>query len=93
MFKTFLQIAAATVTVVATPAFAETEHRSFERDGVDYTYTAKTNGNIRIVDGTAYAGRVPFRLYVRANSVTGTFNGKPVDFKLPKGTAFAVADK
>lgn len=79
MIKTILATAAA--VLVATPVFAaEPESGSFTYQGVKYDYTAEQKGDVKILKGSAFAGREPFELKVTKRSVTGRFNGRPVSF-------------
>lgn len=84
MFKKTL--IAATLIVAATPALAlaaNDDAGTFTHKGVDYAYTTtEQKDGDRIVRGTAYAGTVPFELHIHKKTVTGTFNDKPVEFKL-----------
>jgi len=79
MIKTVL--AAAAAVLIATPVFAaEPENGSFTYQGVKYDYTAEQQGEVKVLKGSAYAGKVPFELKVTKRSVTGRFNGRPVSF-------------
>jgi hypothetical protein len=79
MIKTVL--AAAAAVLIATPVFAaEPETGSFTYQGVKYDYTAEQQGEVKVLKGSAYAGKVPFELKVTKRSVTGRFNGRPVSF-------------
>lgn len=79
--RTFLS--AAVLTLASTAALAEKpETRTFERDGVTYTYTAtEVDGKI-VLRGTAEGG-APFRLVVNKNKVRGTVGSKYVTFVRP----------
>ena len=37
-------------------------------------------GDVKVLKGSAYAGKVPFELKVTKRTVTGRFNGRPVTF-------------
>ncbi|WP_226016872.1 hypothetical protein [Novosphingobium sp. FKTRR1] len=80
MIKTILAATALTVAAAA-PAIAA-EDGSFNHKGVAYNYTTEDKAGEKIVRGTAYAGKVPFELHIKKKSVTGTFNNKPVEFRL-----------
>ena len=45
-----------------------------------YDYTAEQQGDVKVLKGSAYAGKVPFELKVTKRTVTGRFNGRPVTF-------------
>lgn len=78
MFKTI--IAAGTAALVAIPAVAQaSDAREFSHEGVNYTYTTATKGDVTVIDGRTSAG-VPFRLYVRGERVSGTYNNRSVSF-------------
>lgn len=78
MFKTVLTAAVATLAVA--PAMAQAgEVRQFSQDGVNYVYTTEHKGEVTVINGRTSAG-APFRLYVKAQHVTGTFNNHPVNF-------------
>ena len=40
---------------------AEPETGSFTYQGVKYDYTAEQQGEVKVLKGSAYAGKVPFR--------------------------------
>ena len=77
MFKTFF--AAAALLAVPTAAIAD---ESFIYQGVNYTYTVETKGDLRILRGSADQGARPFVLKVSKSDVSGTFNGNQVEFSL-----------
>ncbi|MCT2398036.1 hypothetical protein [Novosphingobium mangrovi (ex Huang et al. 2023)] len=78
MFKTVFVAAAATLAVV--PAVAQaSEAREFSHEGVDYTYTTRQKGNVTLITGHTSTGE-PFRLYVKGERVTGTYNNRSVSF-------------
>ncbi|TYC85052.1 hypothetical protein [Novosphingobium sp. BW1] len=78
MFKTIFTAAA--VAAVALPAAAQaSEARNFSHEGVDYDYTSQQKGKITVIEGKA-EGRVPFRLYVKGDRVTGMYNNRYVSF-------------
>ena len=78
MFKTIL--AATAVSLVAVPAAAQaSEARQFSHEGVNYTYTTTQKGKVTVINGHTSAG-VPFRLFVKDEHVTGTYNNRPVSF-------------
>ncbi|MDF8333966.1 hypothetical protein [Novosphingobium cyanobacteriorum] len=76
--------AAAAVAFLAAPAAfaAEAEDGAFAHKGVQYSYTTEEAAGEKVIRGTAYAGKVPFELHVRKKTVTGTFNNRPVEFRL-----------
>jgi hypothetical protein len=76
MFKTIF--AAAALFAIPTVASAEAAPKqSFSYEGVDYSYTVETKGDVRILKGTAEKGAVPFELRVAKGNVTGTINYTP----------------
>ncbi|GAM05397.1 MULTISPECIES: hypothetical protein [Novosphingobium] len=78
MFKSIFTAAA--VAAVALPAAAQaSEARNFSHEGVDYAYTSQQKGKITVIEGKA-EGRVPFRLYVKGDRVTGMYNNRYVSF-------------
>lgn len=72
---TFLTVAA------AAPAFAEPVERSFEHDGVTYTYTEDVRADRTILEGRAMPGS-RFRLVVRNGRVSGYSGLTRVNFEL-----------
>lgn len=84
MFNSSFAITAAALLLaapaVATAAEAEGETGSFTYQGVKYNYTAEQQGDVKVLKGSAYAGKVPFELRVTKRAVTGRFNGRPVSF-------------
>lgn len=78
MFKTVLAAAAATLAIAPAVAHAS-EARQFSHEGVNYTYTTSQKGEVTVIDGRASTGE-PFRLYVKGQHVTGTFNNQSVSF-------------
>lgn len=82
MINLFSKAAVAAFSLIATAGFANAEPHKFVHDGVDYSYTTQMRGDEQLVIGTAYAGKVPFELYIRKSKVTGSFNSKPIDFKV-----------
>lgn len=78
MFKSIFATVA--VAAIALPAAAQaSEARNFSHEGVDYAYTSEQKGSVTVIEGTA-EGRVPFRLYVKGNRVTGMYNNRYVSF-------------
>ncbi|MEJ2456649.1 MAG: hypothetical protein P8Y58_00300 [Novosphingobium sp.] len=78
MFKTICATAA--VSLLSVPAVAQaSEARQFSHEGVDYTYTTAQKGKVTVIDGRTASG-VPFRLFVKGERVTGTYNDRPVNF-------------
>lgn len=78
MFKFVLATAAAALTIV--PAVAQAgEAREFSHEGVNYAYTTEQKGKVTVINGTTSAGE-PFRLYVKGERVTGTYNDHYVSF-------------
>jgi hypothetical protein len=83
MFNSSFAITAALLLAVpATASAAEPETGSFMYEGVKYEYTAEQQGAVKVLKGSAYAGKVPFELRVNKRSVTGRFNGRPVSFDI-----------
>lgn len=82
MFNSSFAITAAALLLAAPAAAsaAEGETGSFTYQGVKYDYTAEQQGEVKVLKGSAYAGKVPFELKVTKRSVTGRFNGRPVSF-------------
>lgn len=74
--------AAAAVAFLAAPAAFAAEDGAFAHKGVQYSYTTEDTAGEKVIRGTAYAGKVPFELHVRKKTVTGTFNNRPVEFRL-----------
>lgn len=78
MFKTVF--ATATIAMAVVPAIAQAdEARNFSHEGVDYAYTTEQKGNVTVIEGKA-SGNVPFRLYVKGDHISGTFNNRYVSF-------------
>ncbi len=78
MFK--MLFATAAIATVALPAVAQAdEARNFSHEGVDYAYTSEKKGDVTVIEGKA-EGRVPFRLYVKGDRVTGMYNNRYVSF-------------
>lgn len=78
-----LLFAAAGVSIAfAAPAYAQDGKTSFNRDGVDYSYTTKKVGEITVIEGRTSPGG-PFRLEVRDGRVRGTVNSQSVSFAVP----------
>lgn len=92
-FTAAATFAAVATVAVSAPAFAQADAatQSFVRNGVEYTYTMENKGNAQILSGTANHGTHPFRLIVRDNLVTGTFDNQPVRFKIDKAKVQALA--
>lgn len=61
------------------PAAAQAKE-TFSRNGVDYTYEVSQVKDRKIITGTA--DRVPFRLVVRGQRVSGEYGSSPVSFSL-----------
>lgn len=78
MFKTILATAATALMVVPAAAQAS-DTREFSHEGVNYAYTTAQKGKVTVIDGTTSAG-VPFRLYVKGDRVSGTYNSRYVSF-------------
>lgn len=78
MFKTILAIAATTLTIA--PAVAQaSEARQFSHEGVNYAYTTEQKGDVTVINGRTSSGE-PFRLFVKGERVTGSFNNHSVSF-------------
>jgi hypothetical protein len=78
MFKTVFVAAAATLAMA--PAVAQaSDARQFSHEGVNYTYTSSQKGDVTLITGHSSAGE-PFRLYVKGERVTGTYNNRSVNF-------------
>ena len=90
-----LLVAVAGLSMLPAVAYADEAPTTFTNDGVPYSYTVETRGNVRILRGSAFDGREPFELEVSKREVTGTFDGKAVEFPLRDGhdAAQAVASR
>jgi hypothetical protein len=78
MFKTVFATAA--LSLLAVPAVAQAnDAREFSHEGVNYAYTTQQKGKVTVIDGNTSAG-VPFRLYVKGDRVSGTYNSRYVSF-------------
>ncbi|MET3712943.1 hypothetical protein SAMN03159338_3370 [Sphingomonas sp. NFR04] len=88
-------IALAATLFAAAPAFAadNADARSFTRDGVTYTYTSTTKGDVQVLEGVAKPGNQNFRLVVRNGWVDGNAAGTRVSFRVPKVTKVQVASR
>lgn len=81
MTKSILAFSAAALLALPTVAFAdEAAKDSFTYQGVDYSYTTKTEGNVLVLHGASDKGRVPFVLRISKTAVTGTFGSEAVSF-------------
>lgn len=76
--------AATAALFIATPAFAAEQERSFTRDGVTYTYTSTTKGDVQVLEGNVAQTGETFRLVVHKGWVTGKAAGAHVSFRVPK---------
>lgn len=75
MIKTILAAA-----LVLSPAAALAgEHGEFVHEGTNYVYTTKQKGEATVIEGRSSRGE-PFRLLVRGDRVTGTYNNHAVRF-------------
>ncbi|WP_260926893.1 hypothetical protein [Novosphingobium sp. 9] len=92
-FKYAAAVAALAGAAIGTSAFAQGDaaKQSFVRNGVEYTYTVEAEGEGQVLRGSANHGAEPFRLFVRDDVVTGTFDNHPVRFKLEQVKAAALA--
>ncbi len=84
MFNSSFAITAAAIllAVPAAASAAEPDAGTFTYEGVKYDYTAAQDGDVKVLKGSAYAGKVPFELRVNKRTVTGRFNGRPVSFNV-----------
>lgn len=80
--------AAAAMVVFAAPAHAS--EREFVKDGVTYTYTSATQGDVRVLKGYTSDGS-EFKLTVREGKVRGRVDGRYVSFTTPDTQPVAVA--
>lgn len=80
MIKFFATAAIAFLAAPVVAIAAEADAGSFTYKGVKYDYTAEQQGEVKVLKGSAYAGKVPFELRVSKRAVTGNFNGRPVSF-------------
>lgn len=70
----------AATALLALPAVAQAdEARQFSHEGVNYSYTAQQKGQSTVISGNTSAG-VPFRLVLKGDRVSGTFNDHYVSF-------------
>ena len=81
MFKTLIA-AAALFAIPAVASAEEAPKASFSYNGVTYSYTTETKGDLRVLRGTADQGRQDFVLRVSKYGVTCNFGSQPVDFSL-----------
>lgn len=90
MFK--IVLTAAVATLAAFPAMAQAgDVIQFSHDGVNYTYTARKQGEATILNGHASTG-APFHLVVKGERVSGTYNHRNVNFRRAQtGVADALA--
>ena len=79
--KTSKTFALGTAALLLLPAAAHAGDHTFERDGVSYAFTKSVENGKTVITGKA-DNRVPFRLVVRGQRVTGQYNGTPVEFSL-----------
>ena len=76
MLKTVFTVAA----LLAAPAVAQAnEAREFSHEGVNYAYTTEQKGKATVISGNSSSG-VPFRLVVKGDRVSGTYNSRYVSF-------------
>lgn len=73
-------IAAAALTLAASPALANENERSFTRDGITYTYTSTKVKDALVLEGTAEPMGGKFRFVVRDGKVTGYAGNAKVAF-------------
>lgn len=78
--------AATAALLFTTPAFANEQPRSFTRDGVTYTYTSTTKGDVQVLKGVVTTTGESFHLVVRKGWVTGNAAGANVSFRVPKAS-------
>ncbi|EIZ78237.1 hypothetical protein WSK_3212 [Novosphingobium sp. Rr 2-17] len=70
----------AATALLAVPAVAQAnEAREFSHEGVNYSYTAEQKGKATVISGNTSAG-VPFRLVLKGQRVSGTYNDRYVSF-------------
>ena len=79
--KKFLLPILTLLTVLPAAAHAE-EARRFEHEGRIYSYTIKTVGERRIIDGVDEASGKRFSLRVGTHKVRGTVGSQQVEFSL-----------
>lgn len=78
MLKTVF--AAAALSLALAPVAAQADPtRNFSHEGVDYAFKAEQKGDVTVIEGNA-SGQVPFRLYVKGNRITGTYNNRNISF-------------
>lgn len=73
-------LAAAALSLVAAPAMARDDTRTFTRDGITYTYTSTKVDDTLVLEGSAAPLGGRFRLVVRDGKVTGYAGGVRVVF-------------
>ncbi|SFG15549.1 hypothetical protein SAMN05518801_108143 [Novosphingobium sp. CF614] len=78
MFKSIFGTVAATLAILPAVAHAGEAHE-FSHEGVNYAYTAEQKDGVTVIKGRTSAGE-PFRLAVKGNRVTGTFDDHYVSF-------------
>lgn len=84
---------------LSTPARADDAARSFQHDGVTYTYTITERGSTTVLRGVAERGasETPFNLRVRGSRVRGQVGLSDVSFALsdvePLVARMALADR
>ena len=75
MIKTIL-----IATLALTPAVAAaSESAEFTHEGTNYAYTTEKRGDVTVITGRSSSGE-PFRLTVKGNRVTGTYDSRSVSF-------------
>lgn len=78
MFKTVFATVAMSLALAPVAAQADAT-RNFSHEGVDYAYKTEQKGDVTVIEGKA-SGQVPFRLYVKGNRISGTYNNRYVSF-------------
>jgi hypothetical protein len=83
--KRYIPLIAASLTLafpLAANAETTSTSRTFEHDGVRYSYTVTHKGDTRILSGVVENSGKSFHLEVRSGRVRGIVNGKAVAFSL-----------
>ena len=78
----FYIAAAVSMVLPAVASAEELPQHHFTSQGVDYDYTVKTKGDVRILIGAADHGRTPFELHVSKTGVDGYFGDSSVSFSM-----------
>lgn len=86
MIKTILAAAFVLTPVVATAG----ESREFAHEGTNYAYTKEQKGDVTVIRGRTSNGE-PFRLMVKGNRITGTFDNRAVSFTAAEARRYGLS--